>query len=381
MAVEATDVQEAVGIQAGALREALRVVGAAQDPDLPNLSGIRVAAEDGALWLDGTNLEWSVQVLLPWQGPAIQARMVDGRTLERLAASWNASARVTLEPHADGLVLRTDSTRVRLATASPDEWPTPPEVPEVAPTAAVEAQDLARSLRRVLPIPSPRAWMSRPLLGSIRIEVEEQAGLTVVATDSARLHYDRLGGLRATGQGGVMLPASSVQGLLRVLDAAPPKAPATLWLGERQAFVEVGTYRYWTRLVEAGFPPYGHVLADGPVRVTLPVRPLAASVERLALLASSDRPAVVSLSAGEDGTMIIRSAAADRGDGEERLEVLDGQWPADLVLHYQARFVRDALACADGEAVHLSVDPPSGRAVLSEGGRPWRAVMMSWRTI
>ena len=381
VAVEsATELQAAAGVGAGVLRGVLRVVGAAPDSSLPNLSGIRLESADGILRLDGTNLEWGVQARVPWGGPALGPVMVDGRLLERLVASWDPEAAVELEAVAEGLWVRSGESRVRLVTAKPDDWPEPKDVPEPCPSASVEAQELARALRRVLPATDPRLTASRPALGSVRIEVAEASGLTLVATDAARLHYDRLGGLRASGEGAVLVPASSVQGLLRVLDAAPPKADTTLLLGDRVLAVEVGAYRYWTRLAEASYPSYGHVLAEGPDRVTLPVRPLADAVQRLSLLAPARQPAVVGLYAGEGNYLLVRATAADRGDGEEQVPLLGGEWPPDLVLHYQARFLADALACAETDRIELSVERSSGRAVVFEESRAWRAVMMSWRT-
>ncbi len=355
---------------------------AATGENLPVLGGVRLHAAGGRLELAATDLEMSVSAGVEALVEEPGQRVVDARLFSALVRRLQGQD-VGLRSGSDGQVfeVRAGGSRFSLVSMAADEFP---ELPQLADGWRLQlpAGDLARAITQCRF--ASAVSDQRPVLSGVLLESEEGL-LRLVATDSSRLAYREIpiAGLTPFGNAGLfspraILPARALEEMRRMCASVDPDIEVSLSLGERLAELEVTTARLTTRLIEGNFPPYRQVFLEGlPSRVRFRRPSLLDAVQRVALL-SRRGPAVVQISV-EEGQVLLRSAVADSGEGEERVEAY-AEGPGFTVA-YQARFLEEFLKAFDEEEVELELGDPARQGTFRIAGDPgYRYIVMPWRT-
>ncbi|HEY8426450.1 MAG TPA: DNA polymerase III subunit beta [Limnochordales bacterium] len=355
---------------------------AAIGENLPVLGGVRLHAADGHLELAATDLEMSVLARVEAAVEEPGERVVDARLFSALVRRLEGGD-VVLRSAPDGqsLEVRAGGSRFSLVSMPADEFP---ELPRLADGWRVQLP--AGKLERAITQCRFASAVSdqRPVLSGVLLESEEGM-LRLVATDSSRLAYREvpISGLTPFGNSGLfspraILPARALEEMRRMCASVEPDSEVILSLGERLAELEVPAARLTTRLIEGNFPPYRQVFLDDlPSRVRFRRDSLLDAVQRVALL-SRRGPAVVQICV-EDGQVLLRSAVADSGEGEERVDA-HAEGPP-FVVAYQARFLEEFLKAFDEEEVELELGDPARQGTFRIAGDPgYRYIVMPWRT-
>src|SRR5258705_13871159 len=148
---------------------------------VPVLAGILLRVGDGRLQVSGFDYEVSSQVTVEVQADADGATLVSGRLLAEITKALPAKP-VDVAAVGSHVEITCGSARFTLPTMPVEDYPTLPEMPEMAGT--VDAATFAGAVSQVA-IAAGRDD-TLPMLTGVRIELEGSK-LTLLATDRYRL--------------------------------------------------------------------------------------------------------------------------------------------------------------------------------------------------
>lgn len=330
---------------------------------IPVLSGLLLEAEEGELWLTGSNLDLTIKRRVTAQVSRGGRTVIDGRTLSgAVRRSPGETVRITADERS--AVIASGSVRFTLETQSAADYPKLPEE-EAAPSIRLPASDLATLIKRTAFAAADDGYERR--LDGICIEVERHM-VRFVATDSYQLAYQHCGA-EASEVGDekrrVLLPASSAKEILRSCDA---EGSACLRLGASQVVIELPHGHIVSRMIDADFPDYRRVFpADIPSVAKVSRSAILAALERAAIIAAS-KPELVHLEQRE-GAIIVSSRESGVGEAYEEV-------PAETIgeaaeNQYNARYLITALKTLDKPGVCLEIRPgrqPMGLRIDGESG-------------
>lgn len=234
------------------LTQAERSVGKALT--LPVLSCILLEVQNGILSVTATNLETGVRYSFPVAHSEDGRVAVPASTLSHVVASLPSGTSVCLEVEGGYLTVKSVGGVSRIAIQDAEDFPSLPTV-----EGGVEVMLPVVGFRDALESVAYCASSSsiKPELASVF--VHPQGGmLTVVATDSFRLAEKKIPLKQATTTDPFLIPARSVQDLLRVI--ADMKDMVTLVMNEHQLSVTCDGAYLTLRLTAGTFPDYTAII-------------------------------------------------------------------------------------------------------------------------
>lgn len=349
---------------------------------LPVLSGLRIdARDDGTVTTAATDLELTMQTAFAAKVDEPGRLVVPGRLLGEVARSL-AAGRVTVVGGQGELELGFGRGQFRVKTMAAEDYPSlPTEDSEEAPGVdiKVEGQDLATALAQVITACSTDE--SRQVLTGVLWEIDE-AGVTLVATDSYRLAVRNLGATLAGSESKrVILPARALGELARVLQGSGKGVRArvrdnlvTFTIGEVDN-EGGGASVISSRFIEGEFPNYRQLLPQGYTnKLTVGRDVLADVIKRVGLLAQNNLP--IKLRLAEE--MEISAHTPDVGEGQE---IVDAAYEGDpLVIAFNPHFLNDGVTAIQGQNVVLNASDGLKPAILEgEGDTTYTYLLMPVR--
>lgn len=354
----------------------------------PLLTYLSLALADGSLVLTGTNEEIDLRLRLPahldrpLDGPLHV--LVPAHPLAQVVRSLPSTATV-LEVEFGGAELGLAAAtqpgvkatfQTRLSVAGPEDFP-PPRFPE--PVLALKAQDLLQALTHVRYAASTEEY--RAVFRGVQLEFSEQ-GLRAVATDGYRLALYNLElpleGLRRK----LVVPARSVDEMVRVLKAAGEGFEVGLGFTEGVLGLSSNPPRedeplvvqMAIRLMEGEFPDYERVIPqDFVLEAEAEAEALRESLKRVSVLANRQNHRVDLFFEGDQLTLM---AEGEYGKGQEELPVkLTG---SPLTVSFNARYLLDALGPISGP-MGLRLSGPQTPAVIGGAQSGYLAVVVPLR--
>jgi len=350
-----------------------------QKSQLPVLAGLRLDADtSGALRLSGFDYEVSAEAELDVMVAEAGSVLVPGRLLADITRSLPGQP-VDIATEGSRVQVSCGSARFTLPTLPLDEYPTLPDMPEVAGTlgsdafaAAVTSVAIAAGRDDTLPV-----------LTGIRIEIAGE-DITLAATDRYRLAVRTLRwqpsdpSLQATA----LVPARTLAEAAKSLTAG---AEVTLSLaagstGEGMFGLSGASRRTTTRLLDGEFPKYRSLLPDTAVATaSIDTGALSEAVRRVSLVATRTSPVRLSFSA--DG-LVLEAGGLDEAEAAESLPAsFDGD---PLTIAFNPAYLLDGLGAIDSDEARLSFTAATKPAVLTgkageEGAGDYRYLLMPVR--
>src|SRR6266540_3497095 len=150
-------------------------------PSVPVLAGVLLRVSDGMLQVSGFDYEVSSQVTVDVHADADGATLVSGRLLAEITKALPAKP-VDFAAVGTHVEITCGSARFTLPTMPVEDYPTLPEMPEMAGT--VESAVFAAAVSQVAVAAGRDDTL--PMLTGVRIELEADK-LTLLATDRYRL--------------------------------------------------------------------------------------------------------------------------------------------------------------------------------------------------
>jgi len=331
-----------------------------QKSQLPVLAGLRLdATSEGALRLSGFDYEVSAEAELDVMVAEAGSVLVPGRLLADITRSLPGQP-VELVTEGTRVQLSCGSARFTLPTLPLDEYPTLPDMPEVAGTLGSDAFAAAVSSVAI----AAGRDDTLPVLTGVRVEIEGE-DVTLAATDRYRLAVRTLRWQPADPslQATALVPARTLAEAAKSLTAG---AEVTLALaaggtGEGMFGLSGAARRTTTRLLDGEFPKYRSLLPDSSsATASVDTNQLIDAVRRVSLVATRTSPVRLSFSA--DG-VVLEAGGLDEAEAAESLPAsFDGE---PLTIAFNPTYLLDGLGAIDSDEARLAFTAPTKPAVLT----------------
>ena len=350
-----------------------------QKSQLPVLSGLRLDADtSGALKLSGFDYEVSAEAELDVTVAEAGSVLVPGRLLADITRSLPGQP-VEIATDGSRVQVSCGSARFTLPTLPLDEYPTLPDMPQVAGTLGSDA--FAAAVTSVAVAAGRDDTL--PVLTGIRIEIEGE-DVTLAATDRYRLAVRTLRWQPADPslQATALVPARTLAEAAKSLTsgAEVTLALATGTSGEGMFGLSGSTRRTTTRLLDGEFPKYRSLLPDSSAATaSIDTNALTEAVRRVSLVASRTSPVRLSFSA--DG-LVLEAGGLDEAEAAESLPAsFEGE---PLTIAFNPAYLLDGLGAIDSDEARLSFTAATKPAVLTgkaseDGAGDYRYLLMPVR--
>ncbi|HIB09172.1 MAG TPA: DNA polymerase III subunit beta, partial [Gemmatimonadetes bacterium] len=319
---------------------------------LPVLSNILFQAENGSVWMSGTDLDVAVRIKVPADVRQEGSLTAPGKKLQDITKELPDQP-VELATMGSKLELKSGRGHFKLNSLPADEFPTLPEV-DFDEGWRVTGTDVNRLIHHTSFAVSNEE--SRPILNGVLWELRDGA-MRMVATNGHRLA--RMGVPAESGDtssADFIVPPSALQQVQRLFkkDEVLEVARSGNHLGFRAGAAEV-----YTRLIEGTYPNYDQVIPrDNDKVATVDKKALESAVRRMAVVAS-DQTHRIRLKF-ESGRLHLSVLTPDLGEGQDELEV--GYEGEEIEIGFNANYLLEVLRYMPTDEVDIAFKAPE-RAV------------------
>lgn len=333
------------------------------------LSGILLTTDGGTITLAATDMELSLRTTLDARVRGEGAVVIPGKPFAELARLLPESdATLEYKPEEGTIQIVSGSYSSRLHVFNAEDFPRLPAID--AQLHTIDREALLETVDRVAR--SASRDESRPVLTGILVRFE--AGkLIMVATDSYRLSVKETALSDAAPELEAIIPARALTELSRLGGADGD----TIALGVHENHVVFGTGEAWltTRRIDGQFPNYKQLLPETfEVELTLPKTELADVVRRASVLALRNSPLQLRLAAGE---LTVSAQTQDVGETHESMPAAySGE---ELLIGFNAEFLRDGIESISGDDVKLKLINPLRPAILEDAAGDFTYLIMPIR--
>jgi DNA polymerase-3 subunit beta len=330
-------------------------------PSLPQLSCLLVEATSDQLTLSGFDYETSARVTLPAEVSDDGTALVSGRLLADICRSLpDRPVDVVL----DGakVSLTCGSSRFSLQTVPVEDYPTLPELPEIA--GVIEAADFAEAVGQAVTAAGRDDML--PVLTGVRVELEGTT-VSLLATDRFRLSSRDLEWRpeRTDVSARALVPSRVLADLAKALPGGSTVTIALAADGEGLIGFEVGVNggvrRTTTRLIDGTFPNVRQIFpgsTDVDARVDLPH--LIDAVKRVALVAGRNTP--VRLTFSPDQVVTLEAGNGEEAQASESLEAkVDGD---PITIGFNPGYLLEGLGAIRAPYVQIGMTQPTRPATF-----------------
>lgn len=256
---------------------------------------------------------------------------------------------VSLETGAKGspdhgkLIARAGKSVYKTGTFPEHEFPALPSV-EPKFTLTMSEAELRAALERVAAASATDD--TRPILCSVLWRITEDGTLTLVATDTHRLHLGTCEVESVSGSRDLLVPGRACKELVRLLHG---DGTAEVTADDNQIQVKTSGAILISRLTDGTYPKYERVVPDLTHSLTVNRKDLAQVVGRASIVGKEDANRVL-LQFEDDGVLRVTSSTSD-GAAEEELAFEGSRNDTqDRLLATNFQFLLSALqACPDEE--------------------------------
>ena len=344
---------------------------------LPVLANVLLKTEDAGLKLTATNLEIGVTYWVPGKIDVDGATTVPARLLTDLVNSLPAGDRVDLELQGTAtLRIRSGRFESHLKGIDADDFPAIPTAGE-RPTTRVSQKVLRQALQETAF--AAASDEARPILTGVLARFEGDR-LTLAAADNYRIAVKTIPLLDAVEDTSVVIPARSLNELIRVLSDTDDPVDIVLSGPRNQILFHLDGIDLVSRLIDGAFPNYQTVLPQThSTRAILDREELLKAVRLAALIASSSAN-IVKLQVGVDGEPgLTVTANAEVGDNQGGVEAeVEGD---GTTIAFNARYLTDVLTNVDADQFALELNGPLSPGVFRPlGDDQYVHVVMPVRT-
>ena len=328
-------------------------------PIMTALLGIVIEAENGEIFLSGSDLETSSKANFPADVNEGGKVLVPGKLLAEISRSL-PNKPVTIQLDGSRLLVTSGTAKFTLPTLSINDYPTLPEIPE---TTGIITSDLFSTAVAQVAIAAGRDD-SLPTLTGIHVEINQDT-ITLAATDRYRLAVREI-------QWQATQPNLEIAVLLRARTLADATKSLTgtknisisltaLASHDRLAgFVSDGK-SMTSRMLDGTFPPYRHLLPQNiTTTAVVEVAQFLDSVRRVALVTDKTVPLRLSFA---DSTLELEAGTGEEAQATEALEIsLNGE---PINIAFNPVFLADGLQAVGTPYVQISFTGSNKPAILT----------------
>lgn len=350
---------------------------------MPILSNILLEAKGSQLDLFATDLEigirgsYAAEVIKPG-GVTVSAR----KLFEIIRELPEGPVTISSE---DGQQVRIEAgqSEFKIVGLPPQEFPAIPTV-EGEPLAPIDRKALSELIRKTAFAAGDND--ARYILNGLMVQFflkDKKRAMRVVGTDGHRLAIleRRIENGKGAGPGQpltdqiAIVPKKAAMEIKKLLDENE-EAPR-VGMSKNQLIFQRGTLLLLARLMEGSYPNYQQVIPkENDKRVLVKRAELEGALRRVSIL-SREKTNAVKFTL-ESGAMTLVASNPDMGEAKETVPVSYTQ--EELTIGFNARYLLDILAAADGETVALELKDPLSPCLVRDPSDPdYLCVVMPMR--
>lgn len=340
---------------------ALRLVHhiANQNVNLPILNHVLIKASKAGLILQTTDLEIGASVQMRAKIEQEGSYTVPARLLTSYIDLLTHD-RVDVELTNGGLRLSAGKNTTEIKGQSAEDFPLIPDVPRDK-SLTLANSDLHTVFAQTVLATSMDE--SRPEINGVFFAPEAQQ-LTCAATDSHRLAERSVPISSTKGElPSVIIPVRTVQEVLKVIENKGEEK-VSIFLSENQILFESGDLQLFSRLVDAKFIDYKHVIPkEFKTQVWISSDALLKAVKITSLFTRVGIHDVHLTIQPKQGVVLVRTENTQVGQNTSAIEVskIEGE-ENNIVFNY--RYLLDGLSVARSEEMILKIVDPASAALL-----------------
>lgn len=306
-------------------------------PTNPILAGIKLHAEDGALYLSAFTYEISSRDKIEAGVDEVGTIVVPGKLLSDISKTL-PSEKAYLQTDGSTLTITSGKSTFTLQLMPESEYPDLPQLPPLI--GSVDAQTFSQAVSQAVVAVSREE--TRPVLTAVQMRFEGDT-VTLSSTDRYRLarstfhwtaQYPDLNGQALVGGSHLRDISRSLNEQKNVQIYLDVEHPTLLG-------VENGGRISTVQLIDGEFPAVDRLYSDSyPIHVVIDRQALIDAIKRVALVAERNAP-IRMVFAGQELTMSA-GGAADEASAREILNVdLDGD---DITVAFNPNYLREGLS-------------------------------------
>jgi len=323
---------------------------------LPVLANVLLATDGNRLRLSATNLEVGINY---WVGSKIEGEgsvTVPARLLADFVSNLPAG-NINLETNGAILTVSSPHYESRINGIAADDFPT---IPQVAsdPVVQINSQMFKDALAQVIVAASLDE--ARPVLAGVFLHTQD-GELLMAATDSYRLAEKKLRLPEETNDFKVIVPARTMQELLRLLGDL--SGDLEIYLDDSQVMFRLGDVELVSRIIEGQFPPYQQII---PTKAETSFDIDTAEFARLVKVAglfARESAGSVRLTIREDGEIAVASTDSEVGGNKSSAECEVAGVDNEVSLN--ARYLQDALTVMKSARVRFAMNDKLSACVVA----------------
>lgn len=309
---------------------------------LPILSNVLLKTVDNRLCVAATDLNIAITQFIGSKVSKEGAITIPARLFQDFISSLPPGT-IELKLEETKLKVSTDQHKSTINGTLADDYPVMPKIKN-GQKWKTDSETLKKALNQTVVAASSDD--ARPVLTGVNFHAENNE-LLVVATDSYRLAEKTLG--KAKDQIDILVPASSLQDLLRILDTTVEDVE--IISDKQQILFKTGDAELVTRLIDGKFPDYKKLIpAKFETSATVSRSELANITKVSSLFARETGGSVVLEVDGDNNEISIKSLASQLGENSAKAEAKT-KGSGQITLN--SRFIIDALNVIDAEEVFI----------------------------
>lgn len=315
---------------------------------LPVLSNVLLETDGKILRMSGTDMELAVTTSLAADIEQEGTFTVPAKLFQDFV---HQNPDETLHFHLESYELVCSGSKVsgRITGMDADEYPPLPKL-EGGKRLTLPAQAFVDALKQV--VIACALDQSRPALTGVYLQLNDDTA-TLAATDSFRLAERSVKIVPVQEVLTVLLPARTVQEVIRICAALPAVEDISVELDAQQAVFRIGEVELYSRLITGTFPPYRTIIPKQFVANVQVASQEFIQALRLSYIFSTSGIANVLLEVAEDGSFYLSSYGSQKGTARHAIYSVTEEGFQPLRVAFNAKFLLDA-AQATG-ATHLDL--------------------------
>lgn len=309
---------------------------------LPILSNVLIKTVDNRVCIAATNLNIAITNFIGSKVSEDGSITVPARLMQDFISSLPGGV-IEINLEETKLHISTGQHKSVINGTPADDYPVMPKIKE-GKKWKISSKELKNTLTQVVVAASSDD--ARPVLTGVNFYTRE-GNLYVVATDSYRLAEKKLTKIKE--EISVLVPASAIQDLLRLLDDSEDEVVITS--DEQQILFQKGDVELVTRLIEGKFPEYQKLI---PTKFKTSASVSKADITNIAKVSSlfaRETAGSVKLSVdGKNQQVNIDSLASQLGENNASTTA---KTTGDGEITLNSRYIIDALNSINGDEVYI----------------------------
>lgn len=338
---------------------------------LPILGGLLLSIKKDELTAYATDLEVAIKQTTKLTADEESETVIPARLLLEVIKNMpEGTISVVLNKKDNRLELSSENTRFNINTLPAEDYPKFPDV-EKPLKLTLKTKEFTKAINSISSSASKDE--SRPILTGILFSVNEQ-GAELIATDSYRLATSKVTMPNAKEIGReIIIPAKTLE---TVAGTIKEKEDLEILLSENQIIFMFDNTTIASKLIGGQFPDYKQLFPEKlDVIITANKEDILEAIKRVALMAHNNSPIKLSMA---NGKIKITTQAADVGDAREEVE--GTKKGPDIEIAFNARYLLEGIAGADGEKIKMMLsDPLQPGLIKNEEGEKYKYLIMPIR--